>query len=116
MGHFPAFLCLFPSPWFCPVPYSSTRSRALSKRSQPPETDYADYLELPPEGPELDLLRAARAIYEAYCVIMVDRAWRPYGIVVNRHTFRGRPIFQDRVILLPDERFISIRQIELQMY
>ncbi len=98
--------------------YSSTRSRALSqsKARSPHEAEYADYVELPPEGLDLDLLRAARAIYEAYCVIMLDRARRPFGIVVNRHTFHGRPIFQERSILLPDERFISIRQIELQMY
>lgn len=98
--------------------YSSTRSRSLAKSRSPRDVDadYADYVELPPEGLELDLLRAARAIYENYCVALVDRAKRPYGVVVNRHTFRGKPIFQDRVILLPDERFISIRQIELQMY
>lgn len=95
--------------------YSSTRSRSLAKSRSPRDVD-ADYVELPPEGLELDLLRAARAIYEDYCVALVDRAKRPYGVVVNRHTFRGKPIFQDRVILLPDERFISIRQIELQMY
>lgn len=62
------------------------------------------------------LLRAAKEIYTIYCHIHPDRARRkqPIGVVIHKPSYRGKLIFSSYPILLPDECFISIQQLEAE--
>jgi hypothetical protein len=60
------------------------------------------------------LLRAGKDIYTFYCQINPDRQRRrqPIGIAMNKLSYRGKLIFSSYPILLPEEYFISIEQLE----
>lgn len=58
------------------------------------------------------LLRAARQIYRAYCEAHPNMTKRPTGVAVNQITYRGHIIFSDKPVLLPDEYFVPLGQIE----
>lgn len=60
------------------------------------------------------LLRAAQDIYNFYCQINPDRERRrqPIGVAMNKLSYRGKLIFSSYPILLPEENFISIEQLE----
>jgi hypothetical protein len=57
------------------------------------------------------LLRAAQQIYQKYeghpRVIKP-----PIGVAVHRTTYRGRPVFSEKPILLPLETLITVSEIE----
>jgi hypothetical protein len=60
------------------------------------------------------LLRAAQDIYSFYCQINPDgkRRRQPIGVAMNKLSCRGKLIFSSYPILLPEEYFISIDQLD----
>ena len=64
---------------------------------------------------EPTLLRAARQIYRVYYEVHPDEQ-RPYGIAINRYTHRGKLIFREKPILLPQECFVPFSQLEAEIY
>jgi hypothetical protein len=63
------------------------------------------------------LLRAGQDIYSLYCELNPDRHRRrqPIGIAMNKVSHRGKLVFSSYPILLPQEYFISIEQLELEL-
>lgn len=61
-----------------------------------------------------DLLRAAQDIYNYYCQVNPDRERRrqPIGVAIDKLSHRGKLIFSSYPILLPEESFISVEQLE----
>ncbi len=64
------------------------------------------------------LLRAAQDIYSFYCQVNPDRERRrqPIGVAMNKFSYRGKLIFSSYPILLPEERFISVEQLEAEYH
>ncbi|GAC1471904.1 MAG: hypothetical protein NVS2B14_15450 [Chamaesiphon sp.] len=62
------------------------------------------------------ILRAARQVYRAYFDIYPNRVKRPTGIVVNRLNHRGKLSFSVKPVLLPQECFVPVSQIESEIY
>ena len=63
------------------------------------------------------LLRAAQDIYSFYCQINPDRERRrqPIGVAINQLDYRGKLIFSSHPVLLPDECFVSVAQLETEL-
>ena len=64
---------------------------------------------------ELDpvLLQEARKIYQTYCLLHNNRLEkRPVGVAIDPKTYRGQLVFGNSPVLLPEECFISLKQIE----
>ncbi len=63
------------------------------------------------------LLRAAKDIYSFYCQINPDRERRrqPIGVAINQLDYRGKLIFSSYPVLLPEECFISVAQLETEL-
>ena len=81
---------------------------------QPPNywTDQIDLPTLLDPG----LLQAARQIYQTYRAVHPDRVQRPLGVAISRYTYRGKLIFHGKPILLPQECFLPLEQIEPELY
>ncbi len=62
------------------------------------------------------LLQAARTIYRTYYEVHPDQVQRPSGIAIDRFTHRGKLIFGGKPILLPQECFVPLNQIEAELY
>jgi hypothetical protein len=77
------------------------------KATQMPQSDYYELL-------DPALLRAAKDIYSYYCQINPDRELRrqPIGVAMNKLSYRGKLIFSSYPILLPEECFLSVAQLE----
>ncbi|HEY9648892.1 MAG TPA: hypothetical protein V6C88_21105 [Chroococcidiopsis sp.] len=58
------------------------------------------------------LLQAARQIYQSYYEVHTDQIQRPLGVALDRFTYRGQLIFTRKPILLPQECFVPINQLE----
>ena len=58
------------------------------------------------------LLKSAREIYYTYCHFNDKRKKSPIGVAIDRKTHKGQLLFTKRPILLPDEYFISVSQLE----
>ncbi|HIK45171.1 MAG TPA: hypothetical protein IGR64_09820 [Leptolyngbyaceae cyanobacterium M65_K2018_010] len=58
------------------------------------------------------LLKSARQIYRTYYEVHPEDTQRPIGIAISTKTHRGKLIFGDRPVLLPNECFIPLNQIE----
>ncbi len=58
------------------------------------------------------LLQAARQIYRTYYEVHYNQVQRPLGVVLHRVTYRGQLIFKSKPILLPQECFVPLNQIE----
>lgn len=58
------------------------------------------------------LLRVARQIYRDYCETHPGAAKRPSGVAVNQLTYQGKILFSSHPVLLPQERFIPLSQLE----
>ncbi|MFZ4639683.1 MAG: hypothetical protein ACOYMP_04660 [Nodosilinea sp.] len=58
------------------------------------------------------LLKSARQIYRTYYEVHPEDVQRPIGIAISTKTHRGKLIFGDRPVLLPNECFIPLNQIE----
>jgi hypothetical protein len=63
------------------------------------------------------LLRAGQDIYTLYCELNPDRERRrqPIGIAMNKLSYRGKLVFSSYPILLPQECFIGIDQLESEL-
>jgi hypothetical protein len=58
------------------------------------------------------ILSAARSIYQAYVETHGDQQ-RPYGVAIDRYTFRGQLIFAEQPVLLPHECFVPLERLGL---
>ena len=58
------------------------------------------------------ILKVARQVYRDYCETHSSNAKRPSGVVVNQLTYQGKVLFSNQPILLPQERFIPVAQLE----
>lgn len=58
------------------------------------------------------LLKSARQIYRTYYEVHPEDVQRPIGIAISTKSHRGKLIFGDKPVLLPNECFILISQIE----
>jgi hypothetical protein len=78
-----------------------------TKATQMPQSDYYGLF-------DPALLRAAQDIYSYYCQINPDRERRrqPIGVAMNKLSYRGKLIFSSYPILLPEECFLSIAELE----
>jgi hypothetical protein len=72
------------------------------------------YQQYSPELIDPALLSAGVDIYSLYCQINPDqdRRRQPIGIAMNKINYRGKLVFSSYPILLPQECFISIDQLE----
>ncbi|GAB4462742.1 MAG: hypothetical protein OHK0037_14150 [Elainellaceae cyanobacterium] len=94
-------------------------SQQSSTRSTPSvDTRVADRPEQIDFSALLDpsLLQAARHIYRTYYEVHPDQVQRPIGIAIDRFTHRGKLIFSGKPILLPQECFIPVGQLEADLY
>ncbi len=62
------------------------------------------------------LLQAAQEIYRSYYESNARMVSRPVGVVINQVTYRGRVIFSGKPILLPQETFLPLNEIESEIY
>lgn len=62
------------------------------------------------------ILRAARQIYRTYLEVHPNLTQRPTGVAIHRATYRGKLIFLDKPVLLPQECFVPFSQIETEIY
>ncbi|NES99292.1 MAG: hypothetical protein F6K62_18520 [Sphaerospermopsis sp. SIO1G2] len=62
------------------------------------------------------VIRAAGQIYYTYCEVHPEIAGQPSGVAISRFTHRGKVIFTQHPVLLPQECFIPLHQIESYMY
>jgi hypothetical protein len=60
------------------------------------------------------LMRVAQDIYSLYCRLNPDyqRRKQPIGVAIDKLTHRGKLIFSAFPILLPQECFIAIQELE----
>lgn len=74
-------------------------------------TNQSEPMEYPPL---LDpgLLEAAQQIYRDYYEVHPEQIQRPIGIAIDRFTYRGYLLFTRKPVLLPQECFIPIEQVE----
>jgi len=61
------------------------------------------------------LLRAARQVYRAYCETHPNTAKRPTGVAVNQLTYQGKILFSSHPVLLPQEYFVPLSQLESEI-
>jgi hypothetical protein len=62
------------------------------------------------------VIRAAGEIYYTYCEVHPEIIGQASGVAINRTTHRGKVIFTNNPVLLPQECFVPMNQIESQMY
>lgn len=58
------------------------------------------------------LIKAARHIYRTFYEVHPDVVQRPIGVAIGRLTRRGKLVFGDKPVLLPQECFVPFSQIE----
>lgn len=58
------------------------------------------------------LLRAARQIYRIYWAANPNLVQRTTGVAINKLTYRGILVFSSKPILLPQECFVPLSQLE----
>ena len=59
-----------------------------------------------------ELLKAARHIYRTFYEVHPEVMQRPLGVAMGRLTHRGKLVFGDKPVLLPQECFVPFSQIE----
>jgi hypothetical protein len=62
------------------------------------------------------VIKAAAQIYNTYCEVHPEMVGQPSGVAINRVHHRGKVIFTNQPVLLPEECFVPLNQIESQMY
>lgn len=62
------------------------------------------------------ILQAARHIYRTYYEVHPDQVKKPLGVAIDRFTHRGKLIFGGKPVLLPQECFVPINQIESEIH
>lgn len=90
--------------------YKQSQPRPAAPQEIPP--DPVGYSALLDPG----LLQSARDIYRAYYEVHPDESRRPIGLAIDRYTHRGKLIFGVKPVLLPQECFIPLDQIEADLY
>jgi hypothetical protein len=60
------------------------------------------------------LLRVGREIYGLYCQLHPDgqRRKQPIGVAVNKNNYRSKLIFSSFPVLLPEECFIPVQELD----
>jgi len=60
------------------------------------------------------VLKEAKGIYQAYCLLHNNSRTlrKPLGVVINLKNYRGQLIFTNTPVLLPEELFLTLKQIE----
>lgn len=61
------------------------------------------------------LIKAARQIYRVFYEVHPEIVQRPIGVAIGRLNHRGKLVFGDKPVLLPQECFIPFSQIEPDM-
>jgi hypothetical protein len=83
---------------------------------QPPSPTQSASLPLeanvPPTVLDPALLKSARQIYRTYYEVHPEDIQRPIGVAISTKNHRGKLIFGDKPVLLPNECFIPLNQIE----
>ena len=59
------------------------------------------------------IIQAAKSIYTTYLSIYSRFNKQPFGVVLNKQTFKGQLVFRDRPILLPGEYFVPLDRLEV---
>ncbi|MEL7350653.1 MAG: hypothetical protein AAF171_11690 [Cyanobacteria bacterium P01_A01_bin.116] len=59
-----------------------------------------------------ELIKAARNIYRTFYEVHPEVMQRPIGVAMGRLTHRGKLVFGDKPVLLPQECFVPFSQIE----
>ncbi|MEL6350988.1 MAG: hypothetical protein AAFR58_04420 [Cyanobacteria bacterium J06627_28] len=59
-----------------------------------------------------ELIKAARYIYRTFYEVHPEVVQRPIGVAMGRTTLRGKLVFGDKPVLLPQECFVPFSQIE----
>ncbi|WP_353929083.1 hypothetical protein WJM97_12175 [Okeanomitos corallinicola TIOX110] len=62
------------------------------------------------------VIKAAGQIYYTYCEVHPEIVGQASGVAISRLTHRGKVIFTQQPVLLPQECFIPLQQIESYMY
>ena len=62
------------------------------------------------------LIRSAGKIYYTYCEAHPEIIGQASGVAISRVTHRGKVIFTKYPVLLPQECFIPLNQLESYMY
>ncbi|MBE9005861.1 hypothetical protein IQ259_12575 [Fortiea sp. LEGE XX443] len=62
------------------------------------------------------VIRAAGKIYYTYCEVHPEIVGQASGVAINRVNHRGKVIFTHQPVLLPQECFVPLNQIESHMY
>ena len=57
-------------------------------------------------------VQAAKTVYRKYLSLYSQIPKEPFGIVLNKKTFKGYLSFREQPILLPGEYFVPLNQIE----
>ncbi|MEA5620408.1 hypothetical protein VB711_21555 [Cronbergia sp. UHCC 0137] len=78
----------------------------------------ANYSAPPYQQPLVDptVIRAAGKIYSIYCEVHPEIIGQPSGVAISRVTHRGKVIFTQHPVLLPQECFVPLNQIESHIY
>ena len=87
-------------------------SRLNKMPNMPPEE--TDRLAFGDDSVLLDpeLIKAARHIYRTFYEVHPEVMQRPIGVAIGRLTRRGKLVFGDKPVLLPQECFVPFSQIE----
>ena len=59
-----------------------------------------------------ELIKAARHIYRTFYDVHPEVIQRPIGVAIGRMNHRGKLVFGDKPVLLPQECFVPFSQIE----
>ncbi len=62
------------------------------------------------------LVRSARQIYRQFYEAHPEVVKRPVGVALNRYNYRGKLIFGQKPILLPDECFVPLDQVQSELF
>ncbi len=61
---------------------------------------------------EPSVVKAARRIYQTYYEVHPNYRELPIGVAINRLNHRGKLIFKNKPVLLPEECFVPLSQLE----
>jgi hypothetical protein len=58
------------------------------------------------------LMRTAKQLYDVYCAHHQFDRIEPTGIAIHRHNYHCKLLFSDPPVLLPQEYFIPIEEVQ----
>jgi hypothetical protein len=61
---------------------------------------------------DVSALQSARELYQTYLQVHQDRAQQPLGVVLHRISHRGKLMFREAPVLLPEEAFFPFPQLQ----